>query len=515
MKPSVLLLLTAAAPALAGLEQTRELLKQDPAKAAAELREQLAQKPEDPWLLYNAAVAAYAAKDFAKADEVWQRLAATQLPDALRQQVWMQIGNVSFRLVEPQIEKEPDLAVSRLEQSREAFRVSLAFDKRNKPAKQNLRVVEKELEKVYARLAQRLAEEGKKENWVPKAIEKLQAALTYAQQAQALNPKDAPRAQEKKDIERALAQKFDQLAAQEEKSAEQRNPDNQWERKEALENFGKALADFQQAKALDPEDQTAKEGEKRVEEKLANLFAKAGRKDQQQAQQDAKYNPPRAVEKFEQALENFQAALAIRSEHQDAKAGEEEVRKELEKLHLDQGDRQAQQGEQQIPRNPEQAAQNLLGALEHFEQAKGLAPQNAEIQPRIDKVAAQLPELLNQLGQQEQQQAGKAEEQNQPEQAVAQLEKAEANFDKSQQLSPGNTPAAQGQQQVQDALARLRQQLAQKAGQQPAPTPQQQQQSFESMLARLKQDMKPQDVQARHRAGQKYTEERSKNLRNW
>jgi tetratricopeptide (TPR) repeat protein len=518
MKTTILALSLLAAPAWAGLEAERTLLQQDPAKAAEQLAEQLAQKPGDPWLLYNAGVAAYAAKDFAKADDLWQQLASTQMPDGLREQAWLQIGNVSYRLVQPQIETEPDTAVGRLEQSREAFRVALAFNKKNKIAAQNLRLVETELEKVYARLAKRLADEAKKENWVPKAIEKLEAALTYAQQAQALNPKDEQRKQEKQDIEKTLASKLDQRAAQEEKVADQRNPENAWDRKDAQERLQNALSDFQQAQALDKEDETAKTGEKRVEEKLANLFDKAGRKDQQQAQQMARYEPQQAVEKFESALENFQEALAIQPEHADAKAGEKEVREQLEALHLDQGDKQAQRGEQQAQRNPEQAAENLLNALQNFESAKALDPENGEIQPRIDKVEAMLPDLLTKLGQQQQQQGERAEAQQQNPNALENFEKAESSFAKAQEKAPGNEAAKQGQQQVQDALARLRQQLAQQAeqkGQQPQKGQPQDQPSFESMLAKLKEDLKDREVQARHSPGQKYNEERDRNLRNW
>ena len=215
------LCLLPAVSAWAGLEQERALIQRDPVAALTRLQEQLAQKPGDPYLIYNTAVAAYAAKDFSKADEAWQQLAATQMPEELREQVWLQIGNVSYRLVQGQIENAPDAAVARLEQSREAFRVTLAFNKKNKTAQQNLALVEKELEKLYARLAKRLADEGKKENWAPRAIEKLQAALTYAQQAESLNKQDPQRQEERKDIEKALGQKFDQRAAQEEKIADQ------------------------------------------------------------------------------------------------------------------------------------------------------------------------------------------------------------------------------------------------------------------------------------------------------
>ena len=520
MKTRLLLALLAAnASVLADLPYAQELLQRDPAKALEYVNALLEKKPDDPWLLYDAGVAAYAAKDFAKADETWQQLVSATLPDGLSEQAWVQIGNVSYRLVQPQIEAQPDAAVARLEQSREAFRVVTGLNKKNKTAAQNLVFVEKELEKIYARLAQQLVAAAKKEEWNrEKTIERLQAALTYAQQAQALNPKSPEREAEKKEIEKLLAEALDRKAESHEKTADQRNQDNQWERQSAQEELQKALENFQQAEAIAPEDKVAKDGEKRVQEKLANSFDKAGRKEQQQARQEKKYDPQQAAETFEKALEDFQQALAQSPEHADAKAGEKEVKAELEQLHLDQGDKQAQRGEEQMRREPEQAAENLLGALENFEQAKGINPDNEKTQPRIDKVEAELAPLLTQLGQKEQRQGEQAERQNSPENAVAHLEKAETSFEKAQQLEPGNEPAKQGRQQVQAALSRLRQQMAQRnppPGKPQPGKPQEAKESLESMLAKLKQEMRPQEVQARHHAGQKYDEERNKNLRNW
>ena len=520
MKTRLLLALLAAnASVLADLPYAQELLQRDPAKALEYVNALLEKKPDDPWLLYDAGVAAYAAKDFAKADETWQQLVSATLPDGLSEQAWVQIGNVSYRLVQPQIEAQPDAAVARLEQSREAFRGVTGLNKKNKTAAQNLVFVEKELEKIYARLAQQLVAAAKKEEWNrEKTIERLQAALTYAQQAQALNPKSPEREAENKEIETLLAEALDRKAESHEKTADQRNQDNQWERQSAQEELQKALENFQQAEAIAPEDKVAKDGEKRVQEKLANSFDKAGRKEQQQARQEKKYDPQQAAETFEKALEDFQQALAQSPEHADAKAGEKEVKAELEQLHLDQGDKQAQRGEEQMRREPEQAAENLLGALENFEQAKGINPDNEKTQPRIDKVEAELAPLLTQLGQKEQRQGEQAERQNSPENAVAHLEKAETSFEKAQQLEPGNEPAKPGRQQVQAALSRLRQQMAQRnppPGKPQPGKPQEAKESLESMLAKLKQEMRPQEVQARHHAGQKYDEERNKNLRNW
>jgi len=72
------------------------------------------------------------------------------------------------------------------------------------------------------------------------------------------------------------------------------NPDPQsWETKQAEEHLKTALADFQEAKALDAQNQEAPQGEKRVEEKLANLLDKEGRHLQQQAKKRLRGIPTR------------------------------------------------------------------------------------------------------------------------------------------------------------------------------------------------------------------------------
>ena len=82
----------------AELGEAKEMLKQGQhAQAAEHLRKLRDQNPNNPWLLYDIAVASYAAKDYEEADGIWQQLATQQLPEKLRDKVWFQIGNVHYR----------------------------------------------------------------------------------------------------------------------------------------------------------------------------------------------------------------------------------------------------------------------------------------------------------------------------------------------------------------------------------------------------------------------------------
>ncbi len=511
--------LGAAFPVRAEIIKARELLRDNqPAQAGEALQKALAAKPGDPWLIYDTGIAAYAAKDFAKANDIWEQLAGTDLPDALREHVWTQIGNVSYRLVQDTISKEPDAALSGLEQSREAFRVALSQNKRNEVAAQNLVVVERELERIYALLARRLVEEAKKERDLQKSIDKFQAALEHQQNANALAPKDAEHEKAKQEIEQQLAQKFTEKAEKTEQQADKADTNNEWQRKQAQEQLENALADFRQAQTYEAQKEPAKQGEKRVQEKLANLLTKDGQHEQREAENKENNNDPEhALDHFDTAMQDYQQAQAQNPEQAEAKKGEEEVRAEMEKIHLAEGDRAQKAGEEQAQRQPEQAAGKMLGALEHFEEARDLDPQNKAIQDRIDKVQAELPAMLMAMGKQEQRDAAK-EEGKSPGAAVAHLERAETALDKAERLAPENQEAQQMQQQVQSDLARLRQQLAAEAQKQqehpPAPHPGQEQ-TLEAMMAQMKATQDQREVNMRHSPPKKYDPAATSPFRNW
>jgi hypothetical protein len=249
MKPQIIAaLFLSAAPLFADLHEAKELMKQNqPGKAGVVLRELQAQQPADPWLAYNSAVAAYAAKDYPQADKIWQELAAKPLPNKLRDQVWTQIGNVSYRLGEQTEASSPEQTLTQWQQSREAYRVALTAKPKDKVVANNLGVVEQKLAKLHARLAKRLVQETQKERSNQKAIEKLEAALDHQRTAQNLAPKDEEIKQDLQKIEQTLSEKYTKKATDEEKRAdttlENKNA-NAWQQKEAEKNLNAALTDF-------------------------------------------------------------------------------------------------------------------------------------------------------------------------------------------------------------------------------------------------------------------------------
>jgi len=528
---AVMLLLPALPSFGTELGQARELMQQNqPAKAGELVRQLMTEKPSDPWLAYDAGVAAYAAKDYQQADKIWQELAARELPPKLRDKVWTQVGNVSFRFGEQTETTAADLALPQYEQSREAYRVVLAARPKDKMAVYNLKVVELKLAKIHVQLAQRLLKEAQHKS-LQETIDKLEAALDHQRTAQDLDPQNESYKQEVKKIEKQLAEKVVEKAAQEEKRADnaiEKARLSDWEAKNAEENLKIALADFQEAKALDPQNQPAQEGEKRVEDKLANLLAKEGRQFQKDAKDEEQYNREKAADNYEKALEKFEEALAQKPEHQDALAGEKEVKDALEKLLEKQGDQLAKEGRQEKPHRPDQAAEKMMNAMEDYQEAKVLNPDNQTVPPKIEALQKELPELLNALGKKEQQEAAKAEPKS-VENAIAHLEKADTSYEMAQELDKDNQQAQQGQEQVQKDLARLREQVAQKAEakndqqqakqqsqQQQQKQSQQNQQNFQAMLAQVKDPDKQKEYdESRRGQTKKYDQDKNRTFKNW
>ena len=274
---AVSLVFVAAATADAGLGSARDLIaEKKPAEAAAILDGLLASKPDDPWLLYNRAVAAYASQEFSRADDIWQRLAGMQMPDQLRDQVWTQIGNGSYRIAESSIEAQPDAAVARLEQSREAYRVAISQNRKNETARKNLAYVEHQLELLYVKLSRRLVNDGQKESVADRAIEKLEAALEYQRNATAVSPREMEHHKREAEIQKIISQKFAEKGTESEKQADrvlEQRPAEQWRREEAQRTLERALADFKQATSYDTDNSDASQGERRVTDKLASLLA--------------------------------------------------------------------------------------------------------------------------------------------------------------------------------------------------------------------------------------------------
>lgn len=450
--------LTALTVAGGDLDALRALLRENPTQAAAALHNKLAHKPKDPWRLYNAGVASYAAGDFEKADETWQQLTRLELPEPLRDMAWLQIGNVSYRLAEPHLDDAPDTAIPKLEQAREAYQLALSYNEKNAKARHNLALVEALLEKLYARLAEQLAQAAAEEASLDDRLARLETALSYAQQAESLNPSNPERVQQTATLRQTLVETLNERASLTEAEAD--------EARDALdeENFHttrslyeQALADFRNAHQQAPENREATEGQDRVAEKLAQLLTDRGQELLAESHQQAHEGELlEAIRAGGQALQQFQDAQTVLPGHGPAQEGETAARDALAQWHEQRGDQQTEYAAEQAPHTPAEAVRPLSEALAHYETAHSVAPETPSLPPKIEATIQQLAELLEQLGQVQLQAGTEAENDGDEHAALPLYAEALQQFSQAEAMQPQRASAREGREAAQAALERLR-----------------------------------------------------------
>ena len=490
-----------------------------PQEAAGVLRKLAEKNPSDPWILYNLGVAEYAAKNFDAADRIWEELAASTLPKKLQTRVWTQIGNVSFRKGEPLEKESPEKALPLYEQSLEAYKIALAASPKDKLASYNKKVVEQRLAKIHSILAKKLLEQSQNKS-LKETIEKTEAALDHQRTAANLVPENAEYASDVKQTEKKLSELLTQRAEQQEQRADNtvKNPNAQrWEREQAIKNLESALTDYREAANLNQQNETAKAGEQRVLEKLSSLLTRNADELRKEADREASWNPDEAISKYERAIDNYDEALQLNQENQMAQKGREETRQSLEQLLMKQGDKLAQEGRKQKENNPAEAAEKMLQALNNYEHALEVNPDNTEAPQKIDSLEKELPPLLMALGKREQQRAAQ-EEQKSLQKAVSHLEKAATSFELAQQIDERNEEARQLGEQTRQDLLRLREKLAQLARQQAAQQQKNNQytRDFQTLLGWAKNDDKQREYEEARRAPTtKYNPQSEKIYKNW
>ena len=201
-----------------------------------------------------------------------------------------------------------------------------------------------------------------------------------------------------------------------------------------------------------------------MREKLSDLLTRMGRREQKTGDENSKWDTQSALEPYEAALGHFSSALGVQPDHEGARQGELEVRAALEKLHVRLGNTELEEGRDRLARKSPEAAPRLMAALDNFEAARGLNPDNPEAGAGAAEARRLLPEALVLAGQREAAAGERMEEQHAGD-ALGHYQEAQTAFDQALDLEPGQGPAREGLQKVEPRIARLRERVAREAEQ--------------------------------------------------
>ena len=474
------------------------------------------------WDAYNAGVRSYATGDYTNAFQKWQDLSIQQVPRSLRRPVWFQMGNAQFRIGEPLEEEFPEETVELWRRSCEAYRAVLLEKPRDQEARHNLEVVLRRLARLTHRLGMEAfrAAENKP---IDQAIELLQASTEHLEEAASLTPEDRQITSDRDKAREALRDRLQERArTAEQKGDESARQNNQWADQQAEDQYRAALEDLAEASRPtaspetektaqeqpqpDQKDQEIAKSEERVSQKLAELLTRRGQREQQMGDQQAPTNPDQALNQYESALEDFQAAQEVKPEHAPAQNGEREVRKAMEELHMRAGREELKRGKEALAQQSARAEPALNTALSHFESAMELNEENVEARKGAEEARRLLPEALNLAGKSELNAGDRAEPRSATE-AMSHYQEAEQDFRQSLEVKPGQQPAEKGLKEAEEKLARARERAAKEAEAvaQASQPPNQPPIALQSLLGRVGEKQRLPEADRQRQPGQKNT----------
>jgi Ca-activated chloride channel family protein len=474
--------------------QSGELIAQGKATEAAELLRAAAQKdPNDYYVVYNLGIASYAAGQWQDAVDAFAE--ATSSPEKrVRAQALVQMGNAQYQLGKTLLKTGNRMGASvAWERSVETYESALAV-KSSSTTEHNLQVARERLESVLMNLADSFISNAEKSKSTESKINELTKAVSSLERVTQLNPKNKDAEQKLEDTRKKLAEQLRDQARELRAKAEQVNPEKDKEGKEQEKLNTAANERYEQAREQAPKDKELAQEHDAFRNQVANaLTDKAEAKVQQAMQPPAKpeKGPNQGEVKKRQntlndALAKVDKALAFEETNQRAQNLKAEVMKQLEAAHMEYADMAKASGDKQAQTQPESAAGNFTEAVQNYQKALEINPENAGAKEKLAQSESALAKALTESGKKEMAQAsgekppqkGKGKD-NKPaapaepaaemRENIGHLEKAAQNFAQADALRPGENEAQALQQQALDQLDSLRAALDQMQNQNKGP----------------------------------------------
>ena len=416
----------------------------------------LGKRPDNAHLLYNRGLAAYAAGRFDEALVDFDR-AEQEGYHGLRTQSLFQKGNAEFRLGWNARSKDPESTLARWRQSLSDYDAVLKLDAKHPQALENRTRVRKLLTEALMTNAVQRLEEGR-DTMIPaeQRIPPLRSAMDQFHEASTMSPENAQAKAGEAEARDLLAAALTEEGTRKTMADRmvQPNPNEPAIMRPDTAQVQEGVNMLEDAHALKPDDQGISEKLEQGRDRLANAQTL-----QAQIYRALEPRIPRVDDKLgilRMGMELVEKALEQRPNHAGAKATLEQIKNRLAQIHEQEGDQMTQQAEN-APLD--QQARQLSQALDHFQQADGLRPDQPRIQQKAKDTQARLEQSLEQLGNKLMQDPGKEES---LEEQLQRMQGAEQVLTELQSLKPSDQTAEKARLAGSEA-GRLRQMLADQA----------------------------------------------------
>ena len=446
------------------LPELQKAVREQPAAAAATLGAAVERSPDNPVLLYDHAIAAYAAGHFDDALVSLDRVENLGNRDLARRAKF-QKGNAEYRAGAAAREANLDETVYRWKQSLENYRGLLKEQPGDQRAKSNYLLVQKQLLALVLAEAKKNHEDSRRAaDNPPRKLEFLRNAHDKYTEATQIDAQQEEAKTGEQETRHELAQELSEQGWQKVAAPLFYKPNPREPSLPEIDTrtLSEGLGMLQDAQELEPKNADVAQKLEKAKDRFADAQNEKARSYMAIEQNVAWVREKLAL--LRMAREIVEKALDQRPEHQKAQQTRDDINKRLAQIHEDEAD-QLNQLSDQSP-NVEQQASQLSEALDHLQQAQELAPQKQSLPQKAQQTQEKLAQALEKMGDKLMNKPGTQESM---EQAVSRLEGAQQAFDQLMGLKPSDQTKAKGEQ-VGKELEGLRGQMAEK-GKQPGETP--------------------------------------------
>lgn len=349
--------------------------------------QRLQQTPEDPYLVYNLALVHYAGGNYEDAIVLWEKVRLAPDKDLVTKAM-AQIGNASYRISEQiKADGRQEDATIQLRRAQHSLQAAVDRDDGYDIAVQNYEFVS---DKLVAHLVQQGNSKIEKSDseWVKgeRDLVLFRSALTDYEEALLIRPEDEDIQQLVNDTrqkmtdylkdsgEKNLASAEKKIESVDDPTAKERlEQQDARELQHAEDQIGEAVANFEDALSISPDDQAAAKALEDAREKASKLMDEIADKWRQNS------------ELYEQKAADLQ---------QQRKDVQQQLENEQDKQKRKQLEKESKELAQNIRRSQYDSQRQAERAMEDYQKALDYDPENQQAQQALQKMQQKMSEEL-------------------------------------------------------------------------------------------------------------------------
>ena len=391
------------APEVLSIADAEKMIRDGKADEVAKTLWMTAQQhPEDPYPLYNYGIAAYASGKFNEAIYAFSEVSSCR-DEKLRALALTQLGNAQYRLGKNLLKnKNGEGAIIAWERAVEFYDASLK-QRKDSVSEHNLAIARNGLEETLIAEGEKALGRGKQTQELNQRASSLTSAFDKFEKALAFSPDNTVAKLKSDEARRLLSETLRDQARELKAKAENIDAakDKSGEKQKA--NL-KASELYEQAVTIDPNNKELAAEFAEFKKTVANDFVERAEANiAEAAALDEKKGPrePKLMMKekrLSEAIANTDKALAYDPDNAKAKELKAAALQDLEKTLLEAGDSKKDKGDEtSAAGKAEVAAKQYQGALEAFQKADAINPDNATTKAKLaeaqSKLAAELAKV--------------------------------------------------------------------------------------------------------------------------